>query len=59
MKKTLSIIRENIVNNVLKIWWNQIKIESIKNSFKKAGISLKQDGSEDEEWKFPKTINNR
>lgn len=38
------------------IWWNEIKVESIKNSFRKAGISLKQDGSEDESWDFPKTI---
>ena len=44
LKKILSIIRENIVNMVSKIWWNEIKIESIKNSFKKVGISLKQDG---------------
>ena len=32
LKKTLSVIRENITNIVSKIWWNEIKVEFIKNS---------------------------
>ena len=54
LKKILSIIRENIVNMVSKIWWNEIKIESIKGRKKKVGISLKHDVSEDDAWEFPK-----
>ena len=56
LKRNLSVIRENIVNLVPQIWWNDIKDESIKNSFRKAGINLKQDASEDESLDFPKTI---
>ena len=49
--------REHIIDVVNTIWnGSEIKKESIINSFWKAGISLPQDGSEDEKWEFPKTI---
>ena len=49
--------RENIIDVVNTIWsGSEIKKETIINSFWKAGISLPQDGSEDEKWEFPKTI---
>ena len=49
--------REHIIDVVNTIWnGSEIKKETIINSFWKAGISLLQDGSEDEKWEFPKTI---
>jgi len=49
--------REHIIDVVNTIWnGSEIKKETIINSFWKAGISLPQDGSEDEKWEFPKTI---
>ena len=47
--------RKNIIENINKIWWddNEIKKDSIINSFHKAGISLKRDRTEDESWEFP------
>ena len=49
--------REHIIDVVNTIWnGSEIKKETIINSFWKAGISLLQDGSEDEKWEFLKTI---
>ena len=46
--------RQKIIENINKIWWddNEIKKDSITNSFQKGGISLKRDGTEDESWEF-------
>lgn len=36
----------DIIDSFSDIWYNKIKSESIINSFKKTGISVKMDGSE-------------
>jgi len=47
--------RKKIIEKINEIWWddNEIKKDLITNSFHKAGISLKNDGTEDESWEFP------
>lgn len=58
-KASPKIQRDNIINIINDVWWTEkIKKSSIINSFHKAGITLKLDGSEDENWKFPETMTN-
>ena len=45
--KNIHPLSENyIIDNFSDVWYNKIKSESIINSFKKTGISVKMDGSE-------------
>ena len=50
--------RLNIIKIINYIWWetNDITKSLIKDSFKKGGITLKDDGSEDEFWNIPNKI---
>lgn len=49
----------NIINIISEIWYgDEIKSTSIINSFKKGGITLNQEGLEDDDWKIPETIIN-
>jgi len=51
-------IRKEIISIINHIWWetNDITSDGIINGFKKGGINLKEDGSEDEDWQFPAKI---
>ena len=42
--------RKKLINIVYNVWMNNIKKETIQNGFFRAGISIKQDGSEDKKW---------
>ncbi len=56
-KSKLTRIREELITIINHIWWetNDITSTSIINGFKKAGINLKDDGSEDDNYAFPVT----
>ena len=55
-----SIINEfNKISKEYDSWWNEkngIKKELIINSFRKSGIMLKMDGSEDDLFEYPNEI---
>ena len=54
-KNTKKPTPEHVINWVSEIWWsNIISEETIKTSFKKGGINLKLDGSEDYHFIWPK-----
>ena len=57
-KKTPQEIRVEVIKHINHIWWEtgDISLSEIKNGFYKGGISLKDDGSEDEDWEFPDKI---
>ncbi len=57
-KKTPQEIRVEVIKHINHIWWEtgDISFSEIKNGFYKGGISLKDDGSEDEDWEFPDKI---
>ena len=53
------ISKEEIVKFVYDSWWNEkdgIKKEFIINSFRKSGITLKMDGSEDDLFEYQNEI---
>ena len=55
-KNTAKPTPEDMVRWVSEIWWsNNITEETIKHSFKKGGIILKNDGTEDELFIWPKS----
>ena len=51
--------RSNIINLVNKIWFNDdyIKKFTIINSFFESSITFNMDGSDDEKFLFPETLN--
>ena len=55
-KSTKKPTPEDLIQWISEIWWsNIISNNTIKNSFKKAGINLNLDGSEDYLFHWPKT----
>ena len=55
MEKYEKATPEHVINWVSEIWWsNIISEETIKTSFKKGGINLNLDGSEDYNFIWPR-----